>query len=80
MASPFSVTVDPTGRFAYAANLGTSDVSAFTINGATGALTLIWSVSDTLNGLMAIPNLIAVIGSLPLLRRLVKEFFAKQIT
>ena len=51
---------------------------AFVYLGATGALTLIWSVSDTLNGLMAIPNLIAVIGSLPLLRRLVKEFFAKR--
>ncbi len=50
----------------------------FVYLGATGALTLIWSVSDTLNGLMAIPNLIAVIGSLPLLRHLVKEFFTQQ--
>lgn len=49
----------------------------FVYLGATGALHLIWDISDTLNGLMAIPNLIAVIGSLPLLRRLVKEFFAK---
>lgn len=49
----------------------------FVYLGATGALHLVWDISDTLNGLMAVPNLIAVIGSLPLLRRLVKEFFAK---
>jgi AGCS family alanine or glycine:cation symporter len=49
----------------------------FVYLGATGALHLIWDISDTLNGLMAVPNLIAVIGSLPVLRRLVKEFFAK---
>ncbi len=49
----------------------------FVYLGATGALHLIWDIADTLNGLMAVPNLIAVIGSLPVLRRLVKEFFAK---
>ena len=37
--------------------------------GATGSLQLIWSVADTLNGLMAIPNLISVIASIPLLLR-----------
>lgn len=46
--------------------------------GATGALQTIWNVSDTLNGLMAVPNLIAVLGSLPLLRRLTREFFSRQ--
>ncbi len=30
--------------------------------GAVGSLETIWSLSDTLNGLMAIPNLIAVLG------------------
>ena len=50
----------------------------FVYVGATGHLQLVWSVADTLNGLMAIPNLIAVLGSIVLLRRLVKEFFAKQ--
>jgi AGCS family alanine or glycine:cation symporter len=43
--------------------------------GATGSLQLIWSVADTLNGLMAIPNLIGVLLSIPLLLRLQKEFF-----
>jgi AGCS family alanine or glycine:cation symporter len=36
----------------------------------------VWSVADTLNGLMAIPNLIGVLLCLPLLRRLMAEFFA----
>ncbi len=49
----------------------------FVYLGATGALHVVWGVSDTLNGLMAVPNLIAVLGSLPLLRRLVREFFDK---
>jgi len=44
--------------------------------GATGSLHVVWDVSDTLNGLMAIPNLVAVLGSIPLLLRLQKEFFA----
>jgi len=43
--------------------------------GATGSLQLIWGIADTLNGLMAIPNLIAVLGSIPLLLRLHREFF-----
>ena len=43
--------------------------------GATGSLHLVWDIADTLNGLMAIPNLVSVLLSLGLLRRLVKEFF-----
>jgi alanine or glycine:cation symporter, AGCS family len=43
--------------------------------GATGSLVLIWDIADTLNGLMAIPNLVSVIGSIPLLLRLQAEFF-----
>lgn len=44
--------------------------------GAVGSLHLIWDIADTLNGLMAIPNLIAVLASIPLLLRLQKEFFS----
>ena len=44
--------------------------------GAVGSLHLVWDVADTLNGLMAVPNLIAVLGSIALLRRLIREFFA----
>ena len=38
---PASVTVDPSGKFVYVANQSTNDVSAYTINAATGALTRI---------------------------------------
>ena len=44
--------------------------------GAVGSLHLVWDVADTLNGLMAIPNLIAVLASIGLLRRLMREFFS----
>ncbi len=50
---------------------------AFIYLGATGSLHLVWNIADTLNGLMALPNLIAVLGSIPLLLRLKREFFAK---
>ena len=45
--------------------------------GATGSLHVIWDIADTLNGLMAIPNLIALLVSIPLLLRLQKEFFTR---
>jgi len=45
--------------------------------GATGSLHLVWDIADTLNGLMAIPNLIAVLASIPLLLRLQREFFSR---
>jgi AGCS family alanine or glycine:cation symporter len=41
-----------------------------------GSLHLVWDIADTLNGLMAIPNLIAVLASIGLVRRLTREFFA----
>jgi DNA-binding beta-propeller fold protein YncE len=37
--SPVSLTVAPTGKFAYAANFNSNDVSVYTINPATVALT-----------------------------------------
>jgi AGCS family alanine or glycine:cation symporter len=43
--------------------------------GATGSLHLVWDVADTLNGLMALPNLVSVLASIPLLLRLKREFF-----
>src|SRR5688572_8122693 len=46
--------------------------------GATGSLHLVWDVADTLNGLMAIPNLISVLISIPLLLRLQREFFGRR--
>ncbi len=38
---PYSVTVDPSGRFAYVANSGDDTVSAYTINRSTGALRVV---------------------------------------
>jgi alanine or glycine:cation symporter, AGCS family len=43
--------------------------------GAVGSLHLVWEIADTLNGLMAFPNLVAVLGSIPLLLRLQRDFF-----
>jgi alanine or glycine:cation symporter, AGCS family len=45
--------------------------------GSVGSLHLVWDIADTLNGLMAIPNLISVLISIPLLRRLQAEFFGR---
>jgi 6-phosphogluconolactonase (cycloisomerase 2 family) len=42
--TPASVTVDPTGRFAYVANSGSTSVSAYAIDASSGALTSIGSV------------------------------------
>ncbi|MBM3882353.1 MAG: sodium:alanine symporter family protein [Verrucomicrobia bacterium] len=50
----------------------------FVYLGATGSLHLIWDIADTLNGLMALPNLIALLASIPLLLRLHREFFGAQ--
>ena len=45
--------------------------------GAVGSLDLIWSISETMNGLMAIPNLIGLIGLYKIVRSLTKERFSK---
>jgi 6-phosphogluconolactonase (cycloisomerase 2 family) len=37
-AAPTDVTVDPTGKFAYATNQGAGNVYAYTIDATTGAL------------------------------------------
>ncbi len=50
----------------------------FVYLGAVGSLQVIWSLSDTLNGLMAVPNLVAILGSLALLRKLISEFFSNE--
>ena len=46
--------------------------------GAVGNLELIWSISETMNGLMAIPNLIGVIGLYKVVSTLTKEYFAEK--
>lgn len=50
---------------------------AFVFVGAVGGLEAVWGFSDTMNGLMAVPNLFAVLGSLGLVRRQLREFFSE---
>ena len=48
------------------------------IVGATGSGTLMWDIADTLNGLMALPNLIALIPLAGVVDKLTKDYFAKK--
>jgi AGCS family alanine or glycine:cation symporter len=45
--------------------------------GATSSLSFIWLLADTLNAMMAIPNLIALALLSPVVFKLTKEYFAK---
>ena len=45
---------------------------AFIIVGALGGLEFVWDLADTANGLMAIPNLIALLLLSPLLVKIVR--------
>ena len=47
----------------------------FCIVGATGSGQLMWNVSDTLNGAMAIPNLIALLLLSGVVASITKEYF-----
>ncbi len=51
---------------------------AFVFVGAVGNLDLIWSVSETMNGLMAIPNLIGVLGLVKVVTSVTKKHFEKK--
>ena len=48
------------------------------IVGATMKLDLAWAIADTLNGLMALPNLIGIIGLSGVVVTLTKEYFDKK--
>lgn len=50
----------------------------FVIVGATMPLDLAWAIADTLNGLMAIPNLIAILLLSPVIVRTTREHFIKK--
>ena len=53
--------------------------SLVAIVGATVDLGLIWGISDTFNGFMTVPNLIAVFLLTPVVLKLIKEHFEKEI-
>jgi AGCS family alanine or glycine:cation symporter len=46
--------------------------------GAMGKLTMIWLMADVMNGLMAIPNLIALALLSPVLFKITREYLAKE--
>jgi AGCS family alanine or glycine:cation symporter len=48
--------------------------------GATANLTFIWLVADTLNALMALPNLIALLLLSPVVFKLTKAYFQEEVT
>ena len=50
---------------------------AFVFIGAIGNLDLVWSISETMNGLMAIPNLIGIIGLSTVVKNLTKDHFER---
>ena len=52
--------------------------SLVAIVGATVDLGLIWGISDTFNGFMTVPNLIAVFLLTPVVLKLIKEHFANE--
>ena len=52
--------------------------SFVSILGATMDLGLMWSIADTFNGLMSIPNLIALLLLSSTVAQLTKEYFEKE--
>ncbi len=50
----------------------------FIVIGSIGGLNVLWDLADTLNGLMAIPNLVGLVFLSPVVIKLTKEFFAKE--
>ena len=64
--------------------LGTKSVKPYQIAfivvilvGATLKLELVWNIADTLNGFMAVPNLIALLGLSGVVVKLTKDYFSK---
>lgn len=45
------------------------------IVGATGSGTLMWDIADTLNGMMAIPNLVALLALSGVVAKITKDYF-----
>lgn len=51
--------------------------SAIIVVGATSDVTTVWKISDSLNGLMAIPNLIGILGLSSIVIKSTKSYFKK---
>ncbi len=52
--------------------------AAMLVVGATMKIQIAWNIADTLNGLMAIPNLIALLLLIPLVVKLTREYFGSK--
>lgn len=50
----------------------------FIIIGATMKLDLVWDISDTLNGLMAVPNLLGVLLLSPIVFKIIKNYYDRK--
>jgi AGCS family alanine or glycine:cation symporter len=50
----------------------------FIVIGAIGGLTAIWDIADTLNGLMAVPNLVGLLGLSGVIFKLTKDYFGSK--
>lgn len=50
----------------------------FIVVGAGGGLDFIWSLADTANGIMAVPNLIALVILSPVVVKLTREYFFRR--
>jgi AGCS family alanine or glycine:cation symporter len=48
--------------------------------GATSEVLLVWTVADILNGLMAVPNLLALLLLSGVVATLTREYFERQKT
>ena len=49
------------------------------ISGAVMTSSLAWDLSDTFNGLMMVPNLIAVVALMPLVSKITKNYVSRKI-
>ena len=49
------------------------------VSGAVMNSSLAWDISDTFNGLMMIPNLIAVVSLMPLVAKITSNYVARKI-
>lgn len=49
--------------------------SVFVLIGSVSSLTIVWNIADVFNGLMAIPNLIGLVGLTPVVVAETKSFF-----
>lgn len=50
---------------------------ASVVVGATLNLSLVWNIADTLNGFMAVPNLIALLALSGVVVQMTREYFRK---